>query len=243
MQMHRYGIQTAQPPGVIVKRVSLAALATLALLGATACQDAVTSPQLSDVRNGFTSNPPPPPVEQIANGSFCCTTDALSIQQGSGLQLSFSRQSSGFRPWSSKQSSGFRPSFSVQGSPLSGPAFTVQPGCTSFSVPVTYLFNETDNSGYVHFSDDADNAVGSSSNGMVKFAHGDFSGHGTLEIQTECGLIVIDLSSVNASSSFFGGAFPGFNLFFDDALFYECGNTEDCTPIEGSANMFAGGGD
>lgn len=228
-----------------MKRVSLAALATLALLVATGCQDAVTAPQLdATLRNGV-SFPPPPPENLTASGSFCClSTSASSIQQSSGLQLSFSRQSSGFRPSASKQSSRFRPSFSVQGSPLRGPAFTVQPGCTSFTVPVRYLFNEPSNSGYVHFSDDADNAVGSSSNGMVKFAHGDFSGGGTLEIQTECGLIVIDLSSVNDElSDFFGGPFPGFNLFFDDALFYECGNTQDCTPVEGSAEIFAGGGD
>jgi len=102
------------------------------------------------------------------------------------------------------------------------------------------MFNEQSNAGYVHFSNDPDNDVTSSSNGMVKYAHGDFSGAGSLEIQTTCGLIVIDLSSINDGSSFFGGQFAGFNLFFDDALLYPCGTT-DCTPTEGSADIFGGG--
>jgi hypothetical protein len=204
-----------------MKRVSLAALA---LIGAAGCQDALTSPQLgadSNLRYAV-SNPPPPPIDGRANGSFCCVS--TSVTPSSSIQ----------------QSSGFR--FSVQGSSLRGPAFTVQSGCTSFFVPFTYLFNKQTNAGFVHFSNDPDNAVSSSANGMVKFAYDDFSGAGTLQIQTECGLIVIDLSSVNDNSSFFGGSFPGFNLLFDSALFYECGDTS-CEPIEGSADIFTGGGD
>jgi hypothetical protein len=225
-----------------VKRVSLATLAALALIGAAACKDAVTSPQLGPDSNSRydVSNPPPPPIETSADGSFTPDNPPLeSIQQSSGFQPSFSKKLSGFQP-SLKQPSGLR--FSVQGSSLSRPAFTVSPGCTSFSIPATYFFNEQSNAGYVHFSSDA-NGVNSSSNGMVKFAHGDFSGEGTLTLQAEGCLLVIDLSSVNDNSSFFGGTFPGFNLFFDDALLFECGNTQDCDPIEGSADMFAGGGD
>lgn len=218
-----------------MKRVSLAALATLALIGASACQDAVTSPQFgAELRNGV-SYPPPPPEQLTANGSFCCEETIPSSVQ----------QTSWFQPSTSKKSSGFHPAlrFSVQGSSLSRPAFTVQPGCTSFSIPATYMFNEKSKAGYVHFSDDPDNAVNSSSNGLVKFAHGDFSGHGTLEIETDCGLIVIDLSSVNDGSSFFGGQFAGFDLFFDTALLYLGCPDKSCVPIEGSADIFGGGGD
>ncbi|MFN2601938.1 MAG: hypothetical protein ABR582_04165 [Gemmatimonadaceae bacterium] len=101
------------------------------------------------------------------------------------------------------------------------------------------MFNEQSKAGYVHFSNDPDNAVTSSADGMVKYANGDFSGAGTLQIQTECGLIVIDLSSVNDNSSFFGDQFAGFELFFDNALFYSCGTT-DCLPVEGSADISGG---
>jgi hypothetical protein len=207
--------------GVIMKRVSLAALA---LIGAAGCQDAVTSPQLgtdSNLRYAV-SNPPPPPIDGRANGSFCCVSTSVT-------PLSSIQQSSGFR-------------FSVEGSSLRGPAFTVQPTCTSFSLPFTYLFNKQTQSGYVHFSNDPDNAVASSANGMVRFAHGDFSGAGTLEIETDCGLIVIDLSSVLDNSSFFGQPF-GFQLSFESALFYFGCPDKSCTPISGSADIFAGGGD
>jgi len=226
-----------------VKRVSLAALATLALIGASACQDAVTSPQPgAEVRNGV-SYPPPPPEQLTASGSFCCTTSSVSsIQQSSGFQPSLTKKLSGLQPSFPKQSTGFRPLFSIQGSPLLRPRLTIQSGCTTFFVPATYMFNEPSNSGYVHFSSDPNNDVTSSANGMVKYASGDFSGAGTLEILTDCGLIVIDISSVNDASSFFGGQFAGFNLFFDSALLYPCGTT-DCTPTVGSADIFGGGGD
>src|SRR6478736_2569779 len=109
--MQWYGIRTAQPPGVIVKRVSLAALATLAILSATACQDAVTSPQLNaELRNGRSSFPPPPPDDQTATGSFVGGTTLLSqrtpgfrfsIQQSSGLGAKFDEVSTSvFCPFS-----------------------------------------------------------------------------------------------------------------------------------------------
>lgn len=212
-----------------MKRVSLAALATLALLGAAGCQDAVTSPQLgpdASLRYG-PSNPPPPPVETRATGSFCCAAEQVVTQQSPGLGQTFSLQ----------RSSGFRPRFSFQGSSLRGPALDVQPQqVCSFSIPVRYFFNNESRSGSVHFESSSDDGVMSSSNGMVKFAHDDFSGAGTLEIlgtPSPC-LIVIDLSTVNDESSNFDDF--SFNLFFDEALLYECGNTS-CTPIEGSADM------
>jgi hypothetical protein len=204
-----------------VKRLSLAALATLAILSAAACQDAVTSPQLSDLRNGLSSNPPPPPVETIATGSFFGTSiDVVGSPTFSGFQPRFSIQQSG-----------------GIGQRLDVSASVVCP----FSIPVRFLYNPTEGNGYVHFESD-DNGVIASSNGMVKYKKGDFSGKGSLEILVEgCGLIVIDLASVNDANSFFCTNDANcFNLFFDDALLYPCGNTEDCSPIEGTADMSGG---
>jgi hypothetical protein len=209
--------------GVIVKRLSLAAMATLAILSASACQDAVTSPQLTDIRNGRSSNPPPPPVEETAAGSFISTATLLA-------------------PSASPQFSGFQPRFSIQQSAgLGSPRFDVSTSTfCPFTIPVRFFYNPNDGNGYVHF-ESSDNGVIASSNGMVKKHGDDFSGKGSLEILVEgCGLIVIDLASVNdANSSFCGFDQNCFNLYFDDALLYPCGDTS-CSPIDGTANMSGG---
>lgn len=144
--------------GVIVKRVVLATLALV--IGAAACQDAVTSPQLgSNLSLRYrVSNPPPPPIDASATGSF--TTSSAS-------------------------------------------SFSIQASC-SFHIPVTYFFDPTANSGYLHFSSNQADMATASSNGMVKYAHGSLSGKGTLEIITDCGLLVIDLSSIQQPPSFIG---------------------------------------
>jgi hypothetical protein len=111
----------------------------------------------------------------------------------------------------------------------------------SFTVPATFLYHPAEINGWVHFGN-SDNGVIASSNGMVTYKNGDFSGKGTLQILVEgCGLIVIDLSSVNDANSFFcQGNQNCWDLFFDDALLYECGNTTDCDPIEGTADIQGG---
>ena len=82
-------------------RVSLAALATLALLGAAACQDAITSPQgsIDSSLRLRVSNPPPPPADTGASGSFLGTT-LRAEPSGKLLQPRFSIQQ-GFGPMSS----------------------------------------------------------------------------------------------------------------------------------------------
>lgn len=187
--------------GVIVKRVVLATLALV--IGAAACQDAVTSPQLgSNLSLRYrVSNPPPPPIDASATGSF--TTSSAS-------------------------------SFSVQASTT-----------CSFNIPVTYFFDPTANSGYLHFSSNQPDGATASSNGMVKYAHGSLSGKGTLEvIIPDCGRLVIDLSSIQQPPSSLGCPLPEiggavteglvcFHLFFDHATLYP---TEG-DPEEGSVNM------
>jgi hypothetical protein len=194
--------------GVIVKRVVLATLALV--IGAAACQDAVTSPQLgSNLSLRYRlSNPPPPPIDTGATGSFAATQSALS--------------------------------FSVQAS-----------ATCFFHIPVTYFFDPTANSGYLHFSSNQAEGATASSNGMVKYAHGSLSGKGTLEIIIpDCGRLVIDLSSIQQPPSSLGCPPPEiggavteglvcFDLFFDHATLYP---TEG-PPEEGSVNMDPSGSD
>jgi hypothetical protein len=167
-------------------------MATLVLVGVTACKDAVTSPQLGpEIRYGRSSFPPPPPEDQTATGAFV-STGTLSTNV-----------------------------------------------VCSFSIPARFFYGPKEKNGWVHFENGE--GVTASSNGMVTNKNGDFSGKGTLQIVTTCGLVVIDLSSVNDGSSFFCGFDQNcWHLFFDEALLYECGNTTDCTPIEGTANMEGG---
>ncbi len=173
-----------------MKRVSLAALTGFALIGAAACQDALTSPQLAaDARyEREAGNPPPPPIDTGATGSFFATETETFFQT-----------------------------------------------LSNFSIPVTYMFNKTGNSGFLHFSSDDANGVDASSNGMVKFnAPADFSGKGTVEIQTDEGLLVIDLESVNDALSFFapcGGESSCFHVVFDHATLFP----PEGPPIEGTA--------
>lgn len=220
-------------------RVSLAALATLALLGAAACQDATTSPSQNgaELRYGL-SNPPPPPIDTGAGGSFFAA-NLRAEPSGGLLQPRYSIQQS-----FAQRLAPARPRFRVGGVPASGPAFSLQTS-TFFRIPVTYLFNPTLLNGYVHFTSDDENGVNSSSNGMVKVKKGIVSGKGKLTIELADGVLVIDLGSVQQPPSFIGCiteigpdqlSGPGgvcFELFFADATFTPTGGD----PIEGSVDM------
>jgi len=226
-----------------VTRVSLAALATLALLGAAACQDAITSPQgsIDSSLRLRVSNPPPPPADTGASGSFIGTT-LRAEPSGKLLQPRFSIQQ-GFGPMSSPS----RPGFLVNHAPASGPASSFQ-SSTNFHIPITYFFSPADANGYIHFSSDQDNGVNSSSNGMLKVRDGVISGKGMLTIETYDGVVVIDLSSVQQPPSFIGCGAPEigdaptspggvcFELFFTEATFTPTGGE----PIEGSVQMEPG---
>jgi len=226
-----------------VTRVSLAALATLALLGAAACQDAITSPQgNTDLSLRLrVSNPPPPPADTGASGSFIGTT-LRAEPTGKLLQPRFSIQQ-GFGPMATPS----RPSFLVSHAPTSGPANSFQ-SSTFFHIPITYFFSPAGANGYIHFSSDHDNGVNSSSNGMLKVKNGIISGKGKLTIETFDGVVVIDLSSVQQPPSFIGcgppeigeaPTTPGgvcFELFFTEATFTPTGGE----PIEGSVQMEPG---
>jgi len=178
-----------------VNRVSLAAVAAIALIGAAACQDAVTSPQPGDLRLALrSSNPPPPPIDTGSTGSFQPNATLRAPSTPQFLQPRYSIVQS--------SSPSQRTKFSILGAPTHQ-RFDFTQNSFFFSVPITYLFNPTSKSGYIHFSNDPD-GVNSSSNGMIKNHNGVLSGKGTLEIQTNEGLLVIDLSSIEQPPSFQG---------------------------------------
>jgi hypothetical protein len=221
-----------------VTRVSLAAVAAVALIGAAACKDAVTSPEnSSDLTPRYdVGNPPPPPIDTGATGSFLSSIPELRAPSTSKfLQPRYSIVQSS--PTESRQA--------IVAAPRA-PRFDFSQSPFFFSVPITYLFNPTKNAGYIHFSNDPD-GVNSSANGMIKNNHGKLSGKGKLQIQTDAGLLVIDLSSIQQPPSFLGCPIPEtfaptnvgdvcFSLFFDHATLYPPVGD----PIEGSAQMEPG---
>jgi hypothetical protein len=198
-------------------------LATLAIIAAAACQDAVTSPQnAAELRDAVASNPPPPKIDTGATGRF--QPAATLRTQPTGL---------------------LQPRFTVSGAPRAT-AFDFEQNAFFFSVPVDYLFNPTQNAGHLHFQNDP-NGVDASSNGMVKYSHGDFSGKGILTIETNEGTLIIYLASVNDALSQFGpcGDGPCFHVFFDHATLDGVDGTVDmetgCSPSafnDESSNCF-----
>ena len=179
----------------IVTRVSLAAVAAVALIGAAACKDAVTSPENSSdsaLRYRIVGNPPPPPIDTGANGSFtpATTLRAEPTPRFFGPQYSIFQSASPTRRTS------------ISRVPTRG-ALDFQQTAFNFNLPITYFFNKTSNDGYVHFSNDPD-GVNSSSNGMVTNHGGVLSGKGTLTIETFEGTLIIDLSSLVQQDSFLG---------------------------------------
>jgi hypothetical protein len=203
-----------------VKGVPLALLALV--IGATACQEIATSPNNGadpQVRYRL-SNPPPPPIDTGASGAFSASTFAVT------------------------KSSGLTPHFTVSlAKPGSG--VTCETSALAFDIPVTYLVNPTDNSGYLHFNDNGALCVNSSSNGMIKMRDGLVTGHGLVTIQGFDGTLVIDLSSLQSPPSFLGcgnvigGAPPQnfggvcFELFFTQATF----TPTEGPPINGTVDM------
>jgi len=179
-----------------VNRVSLAAVAAIALIGAAACQDAVTSPGSSNdltLRYRIAGNPPPPPIDTGANGTFIAATlRAEPTPRSLGPRYSIFQSSSPAQ----------KTKFSVSAPPTRG-AFVFTQTAINFNLPITYFFNPTSHSGYVHFSNDPD-GVNSSSNGMIKEKNGVLSGKGTLTIDVVGGPLIIDLSSLVQEDSFLG---------------------------------------
>jgi hypothetical protein len=223
--------------GLIVTRVSLAVVAGLALIGAAACKDAVTSPGNSSdltLRYGI-SNPPPPPIDTGASGFFSAA-DLRAPVTPKFLQPRYSIVQS--------SSPVERQKLSIL-APPGAHRFSLSQNPFLFSVPVTYFFNPTSRDGYLHFSNDPD-GVNASSNGMIKNHLGVLSGKGMLQIQTTGGgLLVIDLSSIQQPPSFLGcgteTAGPAatnnggvcFHLFFSQATFFP----PTGPPQQGSAQM------
>jgi hypothetical protein len=207
----------------------------MALIGAAACKDAVTSPENNSdlaLRYGI-SNPPPPPIDTGASGFFSAA-DLRAPSTPKFLQPRFTIVQS--------SSPAERQKLSILAAPRAH-RFSLSQSPFLFSVPVTYFFNPTLNDGYLHFSNDPD-GVNASSNGMIKNHQGVLSGKGTLQIQTDQGLLVIDLSSIQQPPSFLGCSPPTFgaptspggvcfHLFFSQAtLFFTLGGSEN-----GSAQM------
>lgn len=187
-----------------MKRLSPAVLAVLALIGAAACQDAVTSPQLSvDVEGQLAnaSNPPPPPIDTGARGRF---------RPGTSLRAEPTPRF-------------FQPRFSIVQSTLPQPRSTVLGlprrlrndiviDAFDFFIPVKYELNKKRDNGHVDFKKiKHSKAILKECN--VHWEHGVFKGHGTLKIQTEQqGLLVIDCESVNQDESFMEPCGDGFTV-------------------------------
>lgn len=179
-----------------MKRVSLAVLPAVALIAVAACQDATTSPgNTNDLTLRYRlSNPPPPPIDTGANGSFTLGTTLRAEPVPRLLQPRYSILQSGSPVQKTK--------FSVFAPPTRG-ALDFEQTSFNFNLPITYFFNKTSNDGYVHFSNDPD-GVNSSSNGMVKNHGGVLSGKGTLTIETADGTLIIDVSSLDPETSSLG---------------------------------------
>ncbi len=150
-------------------------------------------------------------------------------------------------PWDYCSGPGSRlaPNFSVS---LSKPVAGVpcEGSALAFDIPITYLVNPTDNSGYVHFNDNSATCTNSASNGSVKMHDGILTGNGLVTIQGADGTLVIDLASIQSPPSFIGCGKRGigqasssslggvcFDLFFTQATF----TPTDGDPISGSVNM------
>ncbi len=136
----------------------------------------------------------PPPIDTGANGSFTPTPTLRADPSPRFLGPRYSIFQSGSPAQKTK--------FTVFAPPTRGAA-DFQQNSFFISIPITYFFNPTSTDGYIHFSNDP-SGVNSSSDGMIKNKGGVLSGKGTLTIQTNDGLLVIDLSSILQPPSFQG---------------------------------------
>ena len=226
--------------GSTVKRLTLGVVTGVSLIAVAACHDSVTSPESNNsdlsLRYGL-SNPPPPPIDTGATGSFVATQDLRAPSTPKFLQPHYSIVQTSSPT-------------EVQRIVLSAPRtkrFDFFQTTSFFSVPITYLWNPTKKSGYVHFSNDPD-GVSASSNGMIKNNNGKLSGKGKLQIETDEGLLVIDLSSLQVPPSSLGCPVPDtfdaptntgpvcFSFFFASATLYPPVGD----PIEGTVQMDPG---
>lgn len=196
-----------------MKRLSPAILAALALIGAAACKDAVTSPQVAaDAGLAYSvSNPPPPKIDTGANGRYS-PDPSLRVAPLDILR----------RPrYTIQQSSPLQQRMTVLGLPQR-PAFFQS--SEDFNIPAQYSLNTEQTKGELQFKTirESKEVVKTCT---VKYLNGVFTGKGTLEIQTAEGLLVIDCSSVQQPPlSWFEPCgdlvTPGqrcFHLVFDDA--------------------------
>lgn len=192
-----------------MKRSSLFALSAVVL--AAACQDAVTSPQLSgDILYGITSNPPPPPIDTGARGRFLPDPALRADPAPQFLQPRFSIL----------QSASPQVKRTVFGLPqATRNDFIID--AFDFFIPVKYELNKKGDNGHVDFKKiKHSHDILKTCN--VHWEHGVFKGEGTLQIQTEEGLLIIDCESVNQDESYFERCGTGptercFHLVFDDA--------------------------
>jgi len=239
--------------GVIVKPVSPAVLAALVLIGVVACKDAVTAPSTSadpQIAFSLTSNPPPPSIDTGSRGRFLPGSGTLREQPSSPfMQPRFSIQ----------QSLSAQPRTIISGLPraLTNDVFL---DAFNFFLPVQYDLDKQLVNGHVNFKKIKH------SKAVLKECHVDLHhsdemvGHGTLTLQTNEGLLVINCESiVQPPVSWMErcgntGDERCFHLVFSDATLYPPvgdpiqGSVEEitsCTPAdveaeEGSCPNFGG---
>lgn len=196
-----------------MKRSSLFALS--AVVFAVACQDSVTSPQLStDLAYSLTGgNPPPPPIDTGARGQFIPNPDLRADPTPRFLQPRFSIVRSE-APQTEKTVFGL-PSATKQ---------DVIIDAFDFFLPVQYDLDKRVINGHVIFKK-IQHSKAVLKECHVDLHHGnELTGHDKLVIQTTEGLLVIDCASIEQPPTSWmepcGDGSPGqrcFHLVFEDA--------------------------
>jgi len=191
-----------------VKRNSLLALG--ALLGAAACQDALTSPHPKGyLQYGISSNPPPPPIDTGARGQFLPDPALRADPAPRFLQPKYSILESASPQ---KRTTLFGPPRATSN--------VIVIDASDFFLPVKYNLSKDGLNGELDFLTIKDSKA-VLKQCKVTMVNGVFYGKGLLTIQTTEGLLVIDCSSVEQSPvSYFERCGSGdrcFHLVFDDA--------------------------
>jgi len=217
-----------------LKRSALFAVA--AVVFAAACQDAVTStsPQLSgDLAFSITGNPPPPPIDTGARGRFLPDPALRADPTSHFLQPRFSIV----------QSASPQPRGTILGLP-GALRNEVIIDAFDFFLPVQYDLDKKVVNGHVIFK------TIKHSKAVLKACHVDLhhgtelEGHGTLTVQTEQGLLVVDCASIEQPPTSWmepcGDGSPGqrcFHLVFADATLNGLpGSVEVITSCDETAN-------
>lgn len=166
-----------------MKRTPMVALAVVIV--AAACQDALTSPQLnSDLKYGLSSNPPPPPIDTGARGQWLAGALLRANPTPKFLQPRFSII----------QAEATQQRTTLFGLP-SAVAQVVVIDASDFFLPVKYTLSKDGTDGELQFLT-LKNSKAVLKTCKVTMVNGFFTGKGTLTIQTNLGLLVIDCSSV-----------------------------------------------